>query len=102
MRFSFGAMPAAQNSQAEAGDTVGKAGTLSSEKDSEFQANLRKTFIDNLPTTLYTLRYGLQELVKADNEMARLKQVYELYRRVHAVNGNAGLAGGRSAVAGID
>src|SRR5882757_8118002 len=67
-----GAMPAAQNSPAEAGDMVGKAGTLSSEKDSEFQANLRKTFIDNLPTTLYTLRYGLQELVKADNEMNRL------------------------------
>ena len=25
--------------------------------------------------------------------MARLKQVYELYRQVHALNGNAGLAG---------
>lgn len=84
-----GAMPAAQNPPAEAG----KAGNLTSEKDSEFQADLRKTFIDNLPSTLYTLRFGLKELIKADNEMARLKQVYELYRRVHAVNGNAGLAG---------
>jgi PleD family two-component response regulator len=35
----------------------------------------------------------LQGLVKADNEMARLKLVYDLYRRVHALNGNAGLAG---------
>jgi len=89
-----GAMPIAQNPPpADAGDAAGKPGNLTSEKDSEFQAELRKTFIDNLPSTLYTLRFGLKELIKADNEMARLKQVYELYRRVHAVNGNAGLAG---------
>ena len=36
---------------------------------------------------------ALQAIVKADNEMARLKQIYELYRRVHALNGNAGIAG---------
>ena len=89
-----GAMPIAQNPQpAGAGVATGKLGNLTSENDSEFQAELRKTFIDNLPSTLYTLRFGLKELIKADNEMARLKQVYELYRRVHAVNGNAGLAG---------
>ncbi len=35
----------------------------------------------------------MQSLIKADNEMARLKQVYELYRQVHALNGNAGIAG---------
>jgi PleD family two-component response regulator len=39
------------------------------------------------------LRSTLQSLVKADNEMTRLKEVYELYRRVHALNGNAGIAG---------
>jgi CheY-like chemotaxis protein len=70
-----------------------KAASLTSENDSEFQADLRKTFIDGLPNTLYALRLGLQGLIKADNEMTRLKQVYELYRRVHALNGNAGLAG---------
>jgi len=32
-------------------------------------------------------------MVKADNEIARLKQVHELYRRIHALTGNAGLAG---------
>ena len=32
-------------------------------------------------------------MVKADSEMARLKQVYELYRRFHALAGNAGIAG---------
>ena len=66
---------------------------LAAENDAEFQADLRKTFIENLPATLYSLRAGMQALVKAENEMARLKQVYELYRQVHALNGNAGLAG---------
>ncbi|HTV75923.1 MAG TPA: response regulator [Candidatus Baltobacteraceae bacterium] len=70
-----------------------KPATLTSEADSEFQADLRKTFIDGLPATLAGLRSTLQSLVKADNEMARLKEIYELYRRVHALNGNAGIAG---------
>jgi PleD family two-component response regulator len=35
----------------------------------------------------------MQALVKADNEIARLKQVRELYRLVHSLNGNAGVAG---------
>lgn len=61
--------------------------------DSAFQADLRKTFIDSLPATLATLRASLQSLVKADNEMTRLKEIYELYRRVHALSGNAGIAG---------
>jgi len=66
---------------------------LHSETDSAFQADLRKTFIDSLPATLVTLRASLQSLVKADNEMTRLKEIYELYRRVHALNGNASIAG---------
>lgn len=88
-----GAMPVAQAPAVDDEAAAVKAAGLTSEKDAEFQADLRKKFIDNLPGTLYSLRFGLQELVKADNEMARLKQIYELYRRVHAVNGNAGLAG---------
>lgn len=61
--------------------------------DAEFQADLRRTFIDTIPNTLLSLRSGLQDLIKADNEINRLKEIYELYRRVHAVNGNAGVAG---------
>ncbi len=61
--------------------------------DAEFQADLRKTFIEGLPGTLAALRALLQGMVKADAETARLKQVHELYRRVHALTGNAGLAG---------
>jgi DNA-binding response OmpR family regulator len=70
-----------------------KPATLTGENDAEFQADLRKTFIDNLPATLMSLRSGMQALIKADNEMLRLKQVYELYRQVHALNGNSSIAG---------
>jgi DNA-binding response OmpR family regulator len=64
-----------------------------SETDAEFQAELRKSFIESLPATLGTLRALLQSMIKADNEITRLKQVHELYRRIHALTGNSGLAG---------
>ena len=86
-----GAIPQSQPSTAEV--VVAKPATLTAENDAEFQADLRKTFIENLPTTLYSLRTGMQAIIKAENEIVRLKQVYELYRQVHALNGNAGIAG---------
>jgi CheY-like chemotaxis protein len=86
-----GAVPQPQAAPDDASEL--KSPNLTSENDSEFQAELRKTFIESLPGVLYSLRLGMQGLVKAENEMSRLKQVYELYRRVHALNGNAGLAG---------
>jgi DNA-binding response OmpR family regulator len=63
------------------------------ESDAAFQADLRTTFIEHLPSSLYSLRNVMQALTKADNEIARVKQVHELYRLVHAINGNAGVAG---------
>ena len=62
-------------------------------RDAEHQSELRKTFTENLPGTLYSLRAVVQSLVKAGDEITRLKQVYELYRQVHALNGNASVAG---------
>jgi DNA-binding response OmpR family regulator len=61
--------------------------------DAEFQAELRRQLIEGLPATLTALRTALKNLIKADNEMARLGFVQELYRRVHALTGNAGVAG---------
>jgi CheY-like chemotaxis protein len=61
--------------------------------DLEFQADLRKTFVESLPVTLTMLRAGLQNLSRANNEVLRLKQIYELHRRIHALAGNAGIAG---------
>jgi CheY-like chemotaxis protein len=86
-----GAMPQANPSAADL--PQGKPASMAAEDDAEFQADLRKTFIESLPATLYSLRIGLQGLIKAENEMTRLRHVYDLYRRVHALNGNAGLAG---------
>jgi CheY-like chemotaxis protein len=86
-----GALPQANPSAADL--PQGKPASLASEEDAEFQADLRKTFIESLPATLYSLRIGLQGLIKAENEMTRLRHVYDLDRRVHALNGNAGLAG---------
>jgi len=63
------------------------------DSDAEFQADLRKSFLESLPTTLATLRVLLQGLIKADNEAERVKQVREVYRRIHALTGNAGIAG---------
>ena len=65
----------------------------SAESDAKFQTELRKSFVESLPATLGTIRALLQAMIKADNETNRLKQVHELYRRVHAITGNAGLAG---------
>jgi PleD family two-component response regulator len=61
--------------------------------DVEFQAELRKSFTDSLPATLGALRTLLQALIKCDNETARLKQIQDLYRRIHALTGNAGISG---------
>jgi CheY-like chemotaxis protein/HPt (histidine-containing phosphotransfer) domain-containing protein len=61
--------------------------------DAKFQTELRKSFVESLPATMGQVRAFLQAMIKADGEANRLKQVYELYRRVHAVTGNAGLAG---------
>ena len=69
------------------------AAISSSDADAAFQAELRDTFAASLPATLNILRNGLQSLIKADTEVARLKFIHELHRRIHAVNGNAGVAG---------
>ena len=71
-----------------------KAGiSVDPKADAEFQEDLRKQFIESLPTTLTTLRAALLNLSRASDEVLRLKQIYELHRRVHALSGNAGIAG---------
>jgi CheY-like chemotaxis protein len=70
-----------------------KPALSSNEADAAFQAELRTTFIESLPSTLVALRTGLQSLIKAAGEVAQLKHIHELYCRVHSVNGNAGISG---------
>jgi DNA-binding response OmpR family regulator len=73
------------------GAAVPDAATANS--DAEFQAELRKSFVETLPETLITLRTLLKHLAKAVDEPGRVRQLQELYRRVHAVTGNASIAG---------
>jgi CheY-like chemotaxis protein len=74
--------------------TPPKAGiSVDAQADAEFQEDLRKQFVESLPATLTTLRAALQNLSRASDEVLRLKQIYELHRRVHALSGNAGIAG---------
>src|SRR6516162_9653271 len=75
------------------GPAVAPATTeANTDADAEFQADLRKSFIKGLPALLGALRNQLQGLIKSENE-ARLNQIQEMYRRIHALTGNAGLAG---------
>ena len=64
-----------------------------SDPDAEFQADLRNSFIGGLPATLATLRTLLQGLIKSESEATRLQQIHQLYRRIHALTGNASVAG---------
>jgi CheY-like chemotaxis protein len=61
--------------------------------DAAFQAELSKSFIESLPTTLNILRTQLRGLFKNELEAERLKQMDEFRRKVHALAGNAGIAG---------
>ncbi len=85
--------PTPSHSPPPAQRAVSKTSSKQIEDDAEFQRELRKSFIESLPATLTTLRGLLQGMIKAENDIARLKQVHELYRRIHALTGNAGLAG---------
>lgn len=54
---------------------------------------VRQAFISALPPTVTTIRAVLKTLMKAGNDAARVKQLEELLRRVHAITGNAVAAG---------
>ena len=63
--------------------------------DALFQGEIEKTFAESLPGTLTLFRSLLQTIIKADNQIVRLDHICNLCRRVHALTGNAGLAGDR-------
>jgi len=61
--------------------------------DAAFQAGLRKPFVDALPATLAAVRAQLQNIIKTEDQEERLKNLHEIYRRVHALTSNAGITG---------
>lgn len=67
--------------------------TISGESDAEFQAELLRAFLESTPETLNALRRNLHEFLKGGNEGARMAQLMEFYRKVHALTGNAAIVG---------
>jgi CheY-like chemotaxis protein len=61
--------------------------------DEAFQEGLVRSFVDSLPATLASLRGTMRTLARTADETGRVKQLQELYRKIHALTGNAGLAG---------
>ena len=80
--------PAAPDAQAQKSSSE-----AASASDTEFQSQLRKEFLAGLPTALTNARSCLQSILKSDNEESRLRNVQELYRRIHVITGSAGIAG---------
>ena len=98
VRQTIGGGDAMTKAPASAGgstEPAAKAGKLAASgvQDVAFQGDLRKSFIAGLPATLAATRANLQALTRADSEVTQLKQIYDLYRRLHALTGNAGIAG---------
>ena len=61
--------------------------------DSAFQQDLCRSFLAAKTETLATLRKLLQDFTKAPDEKSREPHLLELYRKVHALTGSAGIAG---------
>ena len=66
------------------------------DEDSEFQADLLKSFLESSPELLVGLRKITQDFSKAQDDTSRLANLLELYRKVHALTGSAGIAGLRN------
>jgi DNA-binding response OmpR family regulator len=81
------------NGASPAGPAPKAPSTPPVDPDVEFQADLLKSFTEGLPATLAGLRTQLQGVIKGDGETVRLQHLQGMYRRIHALAGNAGVAG---------
>lgn len=79
-----------------AGTAVLTAPEVATVSDAEFQAELLKSFTDAGPETFTALRKVMQEFSKAHDEVSRMPHLLEVYRKVHALTGSAGIAGWHS------
>ena len=72
--------------------TEGGEPTLASD-DSGFQTELTQSFLQSKHETLVAIRKTLQEFSRAQDDAARSPHLLELYRKIHALTGSAGIAG---------
>ncbi len=59
-------------------------------EETKLQAELQKTFRADAPSTISAIQNSLQSFIKTPGDTVNL---YDLYRKIHAVSGNAGLSG---------
>jgi DNA-binding response OmpR family regulator len=78
---------------AVAASPIGSEHSAADPEDTAFQAEVRAALIESFPSALSTLRAQLQSLFKNGEEAHRTAKLQELYRRIHALTANAGLAG---------
>ncbi|HEX4646900.1 MAG TPA: response regulator, partial [Verrucomicrobiae bacterium] len=89
----------ASGSSASAGQTddaaspSGPEASAAGTEDAAFQAEVRAALVESFPAALATLRAQLQGLFRTTEDAKRAAGLHELYRRVHALTANAGLAG---------
>jgi len=99
VRGVLGMPPASSNMDTQLASALaahagfGKKAAAAASLDTLFLGELQKTFVESLPGTLTSFRALLQSIIKAEDEAARLDYICDLCRRVHALTGNAGLAG---------
>jgi DNA-binding response OmpR family regulator len=61
--------------------------------DDAFQSGIVQSFVASLPTTLNSLRTVMQALGKSTDEASRVRNLQDLYKRVHTLTANAGITG---------
>lgn len=62
-------------------------------QDAAFQAELRRAFIENLPSATAAIKQLQRSITQSEDRTARQALVFDLYRRVHSLTSNAGVAG---------
>lgn len=64
-----------------------------SQNDAEFQTELLKSFYEQAPNLISTLRKIFQDVTKSTENSARITALKELYRKVHSIMGSAAITG---------
>lgn len=84
---------AAGNGAAPAAPASAPAPQTAPASDEALEAELRRELLAGLPATVVGLRTAHQQLVKTSDPAAQSQSLMAMYRPVHALTGNAGLAG---------
>jgi len=87
----FPTPPSSADSTGEASPAL--VSSASNSDQSIFDVELQQAFLASKTETLTALRKLLHDFTKAQDEASREPHLLELYRKIHALTGNAGLAG---------